>query len=184
MSDICAIVFFLVQNLSRCFLIKSTPLCVTNGPIVMPCLCCFFSLCIFLTTESFGKCFCFEAHTLTAHISTHCSLMLLLLLLLLLTFYNVQVLLKCMACILLTVTHVKKKNIYTHKRHTLEMYSCTSLQVLTHKLTIGNTVCTRTHMYSVAVALAGLTLTCAPAAFPHPNDYNNFLLTLTYLLSH
>lgn len=45
----------------------------------------FFSLCIFLTTESFGKCFCFKVHTLTVHFSTHSSLITLLLLLLLLT---------------------------------------------------------------------------------------------------
>lgn len=55
-------------------------LCETSGPIVMSCLCCFFSLCIFLTTESFGKCFCFEVHILTVHFSTHRSLILLLLL--------------------------------------------------------------------------------------------------------
>lgn len=33
-------------------------------------------------------------------------------------------------------------------------------------------------------SIASLTLTCAPAAFPHPKSYYNFLLTLTYLLFH
>lgn len=76
----------------------------------------FFSLCIFLTTESFGKCFCFEAYILTVHSSIYCSL-LLLHLLLLLTFTNVLVLLKCMVRILLTVTlqiNTNHRYLYMH----------------------------------------------------------------------
>lgn len=144
------LIFLGVQCFVKVFLLSQL-LCVTKGPIVMPCLCCFFSLCIFLTTESFGKCCCSKAHTLTVHFSIYCSLMLLLLLLLpLLTFTNVEVLLKRMACIWLTVAHKDNmKHTPREMKYTLNSAGTRALfQLKNLPLDATNWIHTHTHTWT------------------------------------
>lgn len=174
---------FLIVSLEFQYVLKvfllNRLLCVTNGPIVMPCLCCFFSLCIFLTTESFGKCFCSEAHTLTVHFSIYCSLMLLLLLLLL-TSTNTAVLLKRMARILLTVTHTR----HEAQRHTLFWLKTRKEATNSHKDTHEDeNTNTHTHLCHPKGSWPHPHLCTCSLSTPKKKNYN-FLLTLTYLLFH